>query len=188
MAKRSKAANSKTDEQTILDAAGVAKALDRLFKQITKALGADAPIALIGLRSRGDELAERLLDRFADAGRDDIRHGALDATLYRDDVSKRMVQPTVQATEIDFDLDDLVIVLVDDVLHTGRTIRAALDALMGYGRPASIRLAVLVDRGGREVPICPDFVGHRLALDADDPRRVFLELEDTDGDDRVYLK
>lgn len=179
--------NSNT-EQTVLDPDGIADALGRMFDQLADAMPDDRPVALIGLRSRGDLLAERLIDRLADAGRDDVAHGALDITLYRDDVSKRAVQPVVRATEIDFDLDDAWVVLVDDVLHTGRTIRAAMDALMDYGRPAVIRLAVLVDRGGRELPIAPDFVGHALELDAGDPRRVFLELEEEDGTDRVYLR
>ncbi len=180
--------SSTGSEQTLLDAAGVAGALDNIYAQIVAAMPEAGPVALVGLRSRGDELAERLLDRLAAAGRNDVDHGALDITLYRDDLSKRAVQPTVRATEIDFDLDDAWVCLVDDVLHTGRTIRAALAALMDYGRPAVIRLAVLVDRGGRELPIQPDFIGETLDLAADDARRVYLELEEADGVDRVFLK
>lgn len=176
------------DEMTLLDAAGVERALDRLYRQIAGALPADLPVALIGLRSHGDELAFRLMDRLADNGRESLLHGTLDITLYRDDVAKRQVVPRVRATEIDFDLDDAYVILVDDVLHTGRTIRAALDALMDYGRPAVIRLAVLADRGGRELPIAPDFVGEHLELAPDEARRVYLELSETDGVDRVYLK
>lgn len=175
---------------TVLDAVGVKAAIGRVCRQITAALAdaePDQPVALIGLRSRGDELAGRLMSCLA-ATRADLLRGTLDITLYRDDVSKRAVQPTVQATEIEFDLDNAFVILVDDVLHTGRTIRAAMDALMDFGRPAIIRLAVLVDRGGRELPIAPDFVGHRLALSPDDPRRVYLELAETDQQDRVYLK
>ena len=174
-------------QETLLDAAGVEQAVASLAAQIAKALPAGRPACVIGLRSHGDELARRLMDRLA-AAHADLRHGTLDITLYRDDLSKRAVQPTVRATEIDFDLDDAWIILVDDVLHTGRTIRAALDELMDYGRPAVIRLAVLVDRGGRELPICPDFVGESLKLPADDPRRVYLDLSETDGRDRVYLQ
>ncbi len=175
-------------EQTLLDAAGVEQAIERMFGQMAETLPGDAPVALVGLRSRGDELARRLMARLAAAGRHDVLHGTLDITLYRDDVSKRAVQPVVRASEIDFDLDEAFVVLVDDVLHTGRTIRAALAALMDYGRPAVIRLAVLADRGGRELPIAPDYVGTTLHLAGDDPRRVFVELKEIDGRDRVYLK
>jgi pyrimidine operon attenuation protein/uracil phosphoribosyltransferase len=175
-------------EQTLLDSGGVEQAVGQLYEQIAKGLPADCPVALIGLRSHGDQLARRLGDRLAAAGHQGLLHGTLDITLYRDDVSKRAVQPTVRATEIDFDLDDACVILVDDVLHTGRTIRAAMDALMDYGRPAAIRLAVLVDRGGRELPIVPDYVGRTVRLAAAETRRVYLELLETEGRDRVYLK
>ena len=174
-------------EQTLLDSAAVDQALNRIGKQIAANLPAEGVVALIGLRSRGDELARRLIGGLRKT-RPDLCHGTLDITLYRDDLSKRAVQPTVRATEIDFNLDGAFVILVDDVLNTGRTIRAAMDALMDYGRPAVIRLAVLVDRGGRELPIAPDFVGAQLDLPADDPRRVYFELAETDGRDRVYLK
>lgn len=156
-------------------------------RQIFDRLPGDCPVALVGLRSRGDQIALRLLKALG-AAKADVLHGTLDITLYRDDVSKRAVQPTVQATEIAFDLDGVCVILVDDVLHTGRTIRAAMSALMDYGRPAIIRLAVLVDRGGRELPIAPDFVGETLDLAESDARRVYVELAETDGHDRVYLK
>lgn len=174
-------------EQTLLDAPAVAAALEQMCRQIADALPADCPVALVGLRSRGDEIARRLIGCLSRT-RTGLLHGTLDITLYRDDLSKRAVQPTVQSTEIDFDLDGVCVVLVDDVLNTGRTIRSALDALMDYGRPAVIRLAVLVDRGGRELPIAPDFVGTRLDLPAGETRRVFVELAEADGRDRVYLR
>jgi pyrimidine operon attenuation protein/uracil phosphoribosyltransferase len=181
------AAQPAAGEQTLLDSAAVDRALNLMGRQISANLPADGVVALVGLRSRGDELARRLIGCLREK-RPDLCHGTLDITLYRDDLSKRAVQPTVRATEIDFDLDGAFVILVDDVLNTGRTIRAALDALMDYGRPAVIRLAVLVDRGGRELPIAPDFVGARLDLPADEPRRVYFELAETDGRDRVYLK
>ena len=159
-----------------------------MFEHISASLPRDCPVAIVGLRSRGDELARRLIDRLTAAGRRDLHHGTLDITLYSDDLSKRAVQPAVRATEIDFNLDDAWVLLVDDVLNTGRTIRSALDALMDYGRPAVIRLAVLVDRGGRELPIAPDFVGKRLPLGPGEGRRVYVELSEADGRDRVYLK
>ncbi|MCG3179125.1 MAG: Bifunctional protein pyrR [Phycisphaerae bacterium] len=188
MPKKADNSGSAGSEETLLDAAGVKRAMDHLCREIAGALPGDCPVAIIGLRSRGDELAARLIERLAEGGRGDLLHGTLDITLYRDDVSKRMIQPQVRATVIDFDLDDACVVLVDDVLHTGRTIRAAMDALMDYGRPAAVRLAVLVDRGGREMPICPDFVGKTLKLSPSDSRRVYLDLAETDGADRVYLK
>lgn len=168
-AKRTSKSASKTGpqpaEQTLLDEQAVSLALERMCRQISDHLPDDCPVALVGLRSRGDELALRLL-KCVSRRRKDLLHGTLDITLYRDDVSKRAVQPIVRATEIDFDLDGACVILVDDVLHTGRTIRAAMSALMDYGRPAVIRLAVLVDRGGRELPVQADYAAARVALPA----------------------
>jgi len=114
-----------------------------------------------------------------------VDHGVLDITFYRDDLSRLRGAPLVRATEIDFDLDDAWVLLIDDVLQTGRSIRAALDALHDFGRPKAIRLAVLIDRGGRELPIAADFVGHRLLAEPD--QRVQVKLKENDGEEGVYI-
>lgn len=175
-------------QETLLDPADIDAAINRLTGQIAAAMPKSQSVALVGLRSHGDQIARRIMDRLHAAGYSQLLHGALDITLYRDDLSKHAVQPTVRATEIEFDLDDACVILVDDVLNTGRTIRAAISALMDYGRPAVIRLAVLVDRGGRELPIAPDYVGQTLTLRLDEERRVYVELAETDGADRVFLQ
>ena len=142
------------------------------------------PWALVGIRSRGDVLASRLADRLQP------NHlGTLDITLYRDDLSEVGPQAVVRTTEIDFPLDDLNVVLVDDVLMTGRSIRAAMQVLMDLGRPRRVWLAVLVDRGGRELPIAPDFVALDLSADGALPADSFVavELEPTDARDAIVV-
>jgi pyrimidine operon attenuation protein/uracil phosphoribosyltransferase len=112
-------------------------------------------------------------------------HGVLDITFYRDDLSRLRGAPMVRATEIDFDLDDAWVLLVDDVLQTGRSVRAALDALHDFGRPKAIRLAVLIDRGGRDLPIAADFIGQKLTAPADS--RIQVKLKENDGEEGVYI-
>ncbi len=145
--------------ELLLDSAGIERALGYLASEILSEAPSDAPIAVIGIRRRGDILAERLIPLLQEMGSDPIEHGALDITLYRDDLHEIGPNAVVRKTEIPFDIDDRHIILVDDVLWTGRTIRAALDALMDLGRPRAIRLAVLADRPGRELPIQADYVG-----------------------------
>jgi pyrimidine operon attenuation protein/uracil phosphoribosyltransferase len=144
-----------------------------------------ADLVMVGIRNRGDLLAGRLLkaiDAIEQCG--DVPLGVLDITLYRDDFQKLNENPVIQATDIPFDITDKKVVLVDDVLFTGRTIRAAMDALMDFGRPASIQLAVLVDRGHRELPIHADYVGQSVATSLNDGVQVMLH--ETDGEDGVY--
>ncbi len=152
--------------------------------QITRA-GPEHPWAIVGIRSRGDLLATRLHEQLASTQMQD-RLGVLDITLYRDDLSEINRQPVVRTTEIPFNLDGLNVVLVDDVLMTGRSIRAALQSLMDLGRPKRVWLAVLVDRGGRELPIAPDFTAldltNEASLSAEDIVEVnLLPLDQTDG-------
>ena len=131
-------------------------------------------------------MAARLVERLAkDKPKLHVNHGVLDITFYRDDLSRRRGAPLVRATEIDFDLDDTWLLLVDDVLATGRSVRAALDALADFGRPKVVRLAVLVDRGGRELPIAADFVGR--ALKAPAGHRVQVRLKEIDGEEGVFI-
>jgi len=170
----------------LLSAEQVEVAVNRLYKAVVKQLPPDARIALVGIRTRGETLACRLVARLQ---RDDparrVEHGVLDITFYRDDLSRRRGAPMVRATEIDFDLDETWTLLVDDVIQTGRSIRAALDALHDFGRPKVVRLAVLIDRGGRELPIAADFVGKKLTVPAD--CRVQVRLKENDGKEGVYI-
>lgn len=169
----------------LLSAAQVEIALQRLEKAVLEQLPTDARVAVIGIRTRGETLAARIV-QFLHASRAGLAvdHGVLDITFYRDDLSRRRGAPMVRATEIDFDLDDTWVLLVDDVLQTGRSIRAALDALHDFGRPRFIRLAVLIDRGGRELPIAADFVGKNITVPAG--QRVQVKLKENDGEEGVY--
>jgi pyrimidine operon attenuation protein/uracil phosphoribosyltransferase len=161
----------------------IAAAVERLAGQIRDRT-AGAAVCLVGIRSRGDEVAERLCNRLAEEDRE-ITLGTLDISLYRDDFEHLHENPKLQESEIPFMVDDAHIILVDDVLFTGRTIRAALDALSDYGRPARIELATLIDRGHREMPIQPDYVG--IALETLRFDHVYVSLEGTDGEDRVEI-
>ena len=139
-------------------------------------------IALIGIRTRGVTVSNRLKQKINDIENADIAVGALDITLYRDDVGTGLQKPQLKKTEITFALEGKHVVLCDDVLFTGRTIRAAIDALMDFGRPASVQLAVLIDRGHRELPIRADYVGKNLPTAPDEEVQVFLEeIDERDG-------
>ena len=144
----------------------------------------EGEIALVGIRSRGDEVAERLVTMLAEDDRE-LLFGTLDISLYRDDFEHIHENPKLQGSDIEFSLEEKTIILVDDVLFTGRTIRAALDALSDYGRPGKVELAVLIDRGHREMPIQPDYVGISLATQRLD--HVLVSLEGTDGEDKVEI-
>ena len=141
-------------------------------------------IALVGIRSRGDEVAERLCTRLAEEDRE-LELGVLDISLYRDDYEHLHENPKLQESDIPFTVDGAHIILVDDVLFTGRTIRAALDALSDYGRPAKVELAVLIDRGHREMPVQPDYVGIHLETSRLD--HVLVSLEAADGEDKIEI-
>jgi pyrimidine operon attenuation protein/uracil phosphoribosyltransferase len=161
------------------------EAISHLADQIAGGVPSPHPLAVVGIRSRGDLLAQRLMKTIKKRGVKVSNQGVLDITLYRDDLDQVGGQARVRATEILFDISDCVIILVDDVIFTGRTIRAALDALIDLGRPKAIKLAVLVDRGGRELPIQPDFVGLKLPL-AD--QHVQVKFTETDGEDKIILR
>ena len=173
-------------EGSVLDADDIRRALTRIAHEvIERDKGADA-LVLVGIANRGDHLARRLaaeIERIEGAA---VPVGVLDITFYRDDIGLRAEAPEVHETRIDVDITGRTVVLVDDVLFTGRTIRAAMDALTDFGRPARIRLAVLVDRGHRELPIRADFVGKNVPTRrADDVRVLVQEL---DGDDAVIMQ
>lgn len=172
--------------QLVLDDKKIAKLLDDMAAKIHADVPGDTTLALVGIRSRGETLAQRLQNILREQHGLEADRGTLDVTLYRDDLNEPdSPQATVRATEIDFNVDDRLIVLVDDVLSTGRSIRAALDALIDLGRPRAIRLAVLIDRGHRELPIAADYVGK--VIDAPMGERVCVHLREVDDKDEVVL-
>jgi pyrimidine operon attenuation protein/uracil phosphoribosyltransferase len=173
------------EKAQILDGPGIGRALTRIAHEILERNKGTGGVVLVGLRSRGIELARRLSRKIKEIEGVEVPVGALDATLYRDDLGKVGVQPVVRKTEIPFSVDGRSVVLVDDVLYTGRTIRAAMDSLMDLGRPRLIQLAVLVDRGHRELPIRADFVGKNVPTARQEQVQVLLEEED--GVDRVVI-
>lgn len=168
---------------TPLNAEDIAQAIESLAASIRER-HPDEALTIIGIRSRGDEVAERLCTLLATDDRE-LNFGTLDISLYRDDFEHLRENPKLQGSDIDCPIDGALVILVDDVLFTGRTIRAALDALSDYGRPSKVELAVLIDRGHREMPIQADFVGISLATERLD--HVVVSLEDTDGEDKVLV-
>ena len=172
----------------VMDALGIQRALVRIAHEILERNKDTAGLALIGIRSRGIHIAKRIQRAIAeiDGNGAGIPFGVVDITLYRDDLDRGMQNPVVQGTNIDFDVDGKRILLVDDVLFTGRTIRAAMDAIIDFGRPQAIQLAVLVDRGHRELPIRADVVGKNVPTRKDEDVRV--ALRETDGEDAVLVE
>ena len=172
-------------ERMVLDAQGVERALARVTHEILERNKGVENLVFIGVRSLGVEIAERLAAKAAAIEGVQVPSGIIDITLYRDDLSRAAQQPAVQGTDIPFPIDGRQVVLVDDVLFTGRTVRAALDALMDLGRPRSVQLAVLIDRGHRELPIRADYVGKNLPTAANES--VQVRLRERDGCDEVVL-
>lgn len=166
-----------------LTAEDIAAGVERLAAAIREKTQGQ-PVALVGIRSRGDEVAERLLNILSEEDRE-LSFGVLDISLYRDDFEHLHENPALQESDISFAVDGAHIILVDDVIFTGRTIRAALDALSDYGRPAKVELAVLIDRGHREMPVQPDYVG--ISLDTRRLDHVLVSLEGTDGLDQIQI-
>ena len=173
--------------RTQYDAADIKRVVDRLAERVAAAFPADQPLGIVGIRTRGEVIAQRLTALLQAQGYGQIGRGVLDITLYRDDLSEIGPRPMVRPTHIDFDINGKPLLLVDDVIFTGRSIRAALDALADFGRPRVIRLAVLVDRGGRELPIQPDFVGLMLK-DVPADHRVNVHLTEIDGSDEIVVE
>ena len=169
----------------VLDADRVNRSLTRIAHEILERNRSLDDLALVGIRTRGVPIARRIAQAIRAENRHDVPTGALDITLYRDDLMRHAVgpQPLVRKTEIAFSIDDKRILLVDDVLYTGRTIRAALDALIDFGRPKAIQLIVLVDRGHRELPIKADYVGKNIPTSP--AQSVQVHLIEIDGRDEV---
>jgi pyrimidine operon attenuation protein/uracil phosphoribosyltransferase len=171
---------------TVLDAHDLARTVDRIAHQIIERTAkSDAPAALVGIPTRGVPLARRLADRIRAFDGPDIPIGSLDTTLYRDDLRLHGVRPLAETIEPRGGITDRLVILVDDVLFSGRTIRAALDAIRDLGRPSAVQLAVLVDRGHRQLPIRADYVGKNLPTSVDQNVRVMLS--EIDGSDAVLL-
>jgi pyrimidine operon attenuation protein/uracil phosphoribosyltransferase len=172
----------------VMDADRMGRSLARIAHEILERNRGVEELALVGIRTRGVPIAKRLAKAIHEINGHDIATGALDITLYRDDLMRHAVgpQPLVRRTEIPFSIDDKKILLVDDVLYTGRTIRAALDALIDFGRPKAIQLVVLVDRGHRELPIKADYVGKNLPTSLS--QSVQVHLLEIDGRDEVEIR
>jgi pyrimidine operon attenuation protein / uracil phosphoribosyltransferase len=178
-------------EKVLLDAEALRRTLSRIAHEIIEANPDLSRVALVGIQTRGVPLAQRLRRLIEERAGDAPATGSVDITFYRDDVQVRgggaplHPQPVVRSTALDFPLEGKTVVLVDDVLYTGRTIRAAIEALFDYGRPDRIQLAVLVDRGHRELPIRPDYVGKNLPTSREE--RVYVRVEESDGFDEVAI-
>lgn len=175
-----------TDKTVLMDSEGIRRALTRISHEIVEKNKGVENIVLVGIRTRGVPIAERLADTIEAIEGKRPPVGVLDITLYRDDLSTLSYQPIVHPTELPVDISGKTIVLVDDVLYTGRTIRAALDALIDMGRPKTIQLAVMIDRGHRELPIRADFVGKNVPTSSREV--VSVQLNKTDGSEKVVIK
>jgi len=169
----------------IIDEEGLKRTITRLSHEILERNKGSENIILIGMRTRGEFLAKRIQNKIEEIDGKLPVLGILDATLYRDDFRTRLKQPEVSVTDITFDITEKDIILIDDVLYTGRTTRAALDALMDLGRPSSIQFCVLVDRGHREMPIKADFIGKNIPTSLNE--EVKVKMKEIDDEDAVYL-
>ena len=169
----------------IIDETGLSRTITRLAHEILERNKGSENIILIGMRTRGEFLAKRIQNKIEEIDSNLPTLGILDATLYRDDFRTRLKQPEVSVTDITFDITEKDVILIDDVLYTGRTTRAALDALMDLGRPSSIQFCVLVDRGHREMPIKADFIGKNIPTSLNE--EVKVKMHEIDDEDAVYL-
>ena len=174
-----------TETKVVLSADDMRRALTRIAHEIAERNAGDAQVAIVGIHRRGAVLASRLRDILRQLLGGDVPLGDLDIGFYRDDVASRPDAPVLHASHVDFDLRERTIVIVDDVLYTGRTVRAAIEALFDYGRPERVQLAVLADRGHRELPIRPDYVGKNLPTSR--AERVNVRVAEIDGADRVEI-
>ena len=173
------------EKTQVLDEAALDRALTRIAHEILEKNGGASDLAFVGLRTRGVTLAQRLAAKIAQIDGATLPVGTLDITLYRDDLGLRGA-PVIRGTDIPFSIKNKTVILVDDVLFTGRTVRAALDAIIDLGRPKAIQLAILIDRGHRELPIRPDYVGKNLPTSRRES--VAVRLREHDGDDRVVIE
>ncbi|AQQ53785.1 bifunctional pyr operon transcriptional regulator/uracil phosphoribosyltransferase PyrR [Planococcus lenghuensis] len=176
-----------TEKADILDEKAISRALTRVAHEIIERNKGIGDCVLVGIKTRGAFLAERLAEKIEGIEGRKIMTGELDITLYRDDLSEKTEnrEPLVQQVDVTHDVTDKKVILVDDVLYTGRTVRAAMDAIMDLGRPAQIQLAILIDRGHRELPIRADYVGKNIPTSSNE--RIVVEMRETDGRDQVTI-
>ena len=179
-----------TEKKVLMNKEEISRTVKRLAIEIVEKNFGVADMVIVGIQTRGVHLARRIIREMAAAGLipspDGVAFGKLDITLYRDDIATKSTPPVIHETAIPFDITDKKIILVDDVIYTGRSIRAAMDELMDFGRPRSIQLAAFVDRGHRELPIEPNYTGKKFVTTREE--LVSLELEEIDGQDRMVLK
>ncbi|MCE5248964.1 bifunctional pyr operon transcriptional regulator/uracil phosphoribosyltransferase PyrR [bacterium] len=173
------------NELKVMDAADIKRALQRIAYEILDSNSGPDNLVLVGLQTRGVHIARRIAAMIEEVENTPIPVGILDVTMYRDDFRVALKQPNVQITSIQFEVEGITVVLVDDVFYTGRTVRSALDAIMDFGRPGRVELAVLVDRGHRELPLRADYIGKKIPTDTDEEIRVRMLEED--GVDEVTL-
>lgn len=169
----------------VIDEVGMARTVTRLAHEILEKNKGVKNLVLLGMRTRGEFVARRIQEKIKEIEGVDIPLGVLDVTLYRDDFRMRLKQPEVSVTNITFDINEKNVILVDDVFYTGRTARAALDAIMDLGRPSAVRMCVLVDRGHRELPLKADFIGKNIPTSINE--EVKVKMKETDDEDSVYL-
>lgn len=172
----------------LLDDKMIDRSMTRLAHEIIEKNKGIEHLVLIGIKSRGVPLARRLASKIMEIEGSTLPVGQLDITLYRDDLSLKSYEPDVKGLEVDFEINDKIVILVDDVIYTGRTVRAAMDAIIDYGRPSAIQLAVLVDRGHRELPIRPDYVGKNVPTSSREIVKVKLEEVDEISEVSIYQK
>ena len=174
------------EQKVVLDHDLMQRTLKRLAHEIVEKNPDTEKLAVVGIHRRGAVLARRIHEGLVQQAGHDVPIGDVDISFYRDDVSSREQQPVVHSSHVEFDVEGATIVIVDDVLYTGRTVRAAIEALFDYGRPAKVQLAVLADRGHRELPVRPDFVGKNLPTSLSE--RVYVRVEEIDGIDEVSIE
>jgi len=172
-------------EKTLLSTKDLKRKISRIVHQILEDNDDINDIAIVGIKTRGEYLGKRIVNELKTIEKKDIPFGTLDITLYRDDLRHNLAIPELKETDIPFNVENTTIILVDDVLFTGRTIRAAIDAIMDFGRPSNIKLAVLIDRGLRELPIQADYVG--LNIETSSSEKIKVYLKETDKKDKVVL-
>ena len=170
---------------TIIDEEGMSRTITRLAHEILERNKGSKNLVIVGMRTRGEFISHRILKKISEIDNSTPPNGVLDVTLYRDDFRMRLKQPQVSVTNITFNINEKDLILIDDVLYTGRTIRAAMDALMDLGRPNTIQLCVLIDRGHRELPIKADFVGKNVPTSINE--EVKVKMKEIDEEDVVYL-
>lgn len=169
----------------VVDEAGLQRIITRIAHEILERNKGSKNLVLTGMRTRGEFLARRIFDKIKEIEKIELPLGVLDITLYRDDFRTRLKQPEVSVSNITFDINEKDIILIDDVLYTGRTVRSAMNAIMDLGRPASIQLFILVDRGHRELPIRADYVGKNIPTSTNEEIKV--KMTEVDGEDAIYL-